>query len=1052
VENKSLETRIHLNRFKPRSFQLPLFDAFENKKFKKLVAIWPRRSGKDVCAFNLVVREALRRVGVYYYIFPSYSQARKVIWDSLTNDGQRFLDYIPPALVEKTNSQEMKITLTNGSLIQLIGSDNIDSIVGSNPRGCIFSEYALQDPRAYQFIRPILAANDGWALFVSTPRGKNHFWELYQIACESPGWYCSKLTLDDTQHVPLNEIEKERADGLMSEDLIQQEYYCFPAGVPILTPNGIKPIEDIDLDDMVIAHSGRSRRVLDTMSRDYEGHMVEISSYGSFEPLICTPNHPVQVYDQTTQTYSWKAAENVVSEDLLVFPKRNVLLGNFISHDMCMLMAWYICDGSSFKNGVQFTVNKKKASRIKDLLNNISLPFNEMEVGKCVNIMVGNVSLVDFMKTTCGSFCYNKKIPLDMLGEHAKDFFYELMKGDGCLSTTEKTKRYSFSTTSKHLAYQIQFLANSINDGLAAGITMRPEGVAVFPGGRKYDTRESYSVQITFHTLRSKNSFLRRAKNCIAAKIRNIKMVPFSGKVYNFSVQYDESYIAAGRSVHNCSFTMGVEGAYYARYVDKMRVNNQIGNVPWELGFKVHTAWDIGVRDATAIIFFQVVGQTIRIIDCYQKSKEGLEHYVNIIKSKPYVYGKHIAPHDIAVREFGSGITRLEKARNLGIDFTVSNNVSIVDGIESVRSALSKIWIDTEKCKDLLKAIENYRQEYDAKKRIYKSHPLHDWSSHYCFVASTLLLTRNGMRPIMDIDDGDEVLTLHGWRKCTKSTLTKKNVDLVEVVFSDNTKVKCTPDHLFLTEKGWKSAESLGKDIKIQSSLMNLHNTLMESCIGYGRMKGILLAAENLYIEQYGKMLLEKYLTIATYITKTLMPLVINYSTSNASISMSISVFLDQILRDLVSVLEIRQLSGIDLPQEDYGIRDMLKDQKVGQNGKESQENVFCAKKSLTALLDQMVIHKNSAIPIARQLTIAEVNYLDDKEDVWDISVPGIQHFSLENGAIVHNSDAMRYLCVSLPKTRDGLTPEDLDKRYYEALYGDQGSLPSIFRDDHRHY
>jgi hypothetical protein len=376
-------------------------------------------------AFNLIIRAALKRIGVYYYCFPSYTQAKKVIWDSITNSGEKFLDYIPKELIESANSQEMKIKLKNGSLIQLVGSDNIDALVGTNPRGIVFSEYALQDPRAYQFLRPILLANDGWALFVSTPRGKNNFWELYQIAKNSPTWYCNKLTVEDTGHISLHEIDKERAEGLMSDDLIQQEYFT--------------------------------------------------------------------------------------------------------------------------------------------------------------------------------------------------------------------------------------------------------------------------------------------------------------------------------------SFELGVEGAYYAKYMDKIRLNGQIGCVPWEPGFKVHTAWDLGVRDSTSIIFFQNVGATIRIIDYYEKNKEGLEHYAKVLESKPYVYGRHIAPHDIAVREFGSGMTRLEKARQLGLKFIVAGDISIVDGIEAVRTTLGKCWFDERNCSQLIKALENYRQEYDQKKKVYKSQPLHDIFSHASdamrYLAVSLPKTRDSGSP-----------------------------------------------------------------------------------------------------------------------------------------------------------------------------------------------------------------------------------------------------------------------------------------------------------------
>jgi hypothetical protein len=417
-----VETQLKLSKFTLRPYQLPILTAIENKGYRRVVAIMPRRAGKDMTAWFLAIRSCLRKPIVCFYIFPTYAQGKKILWDSLMNDGTRILDLIPDEVVEAKNSQEMKIRFKNGSLIQIVGSDNVDSLVGTNPQLCIFSEYALQDPRAYQFIRPILTANDGTAIFLSTPRGKNHLWELYQIAINSDAWFAMKLSVEDTMHIPLEEIEKERREGLMSDDLIMQEYYT--------------------------------------------------------------------------------------------------------------------------------------------------------------------------------------------------------------------------------------------------------------------------------------------------------------------------------------SFDMGIEGSYYGKYLDRMRIKGQVSQCPWESAFRVYTAWDLGVRDSTAIIFFQIIGQTIRIIDAYEKSKEGLEHYVSVLESKPYVYAKHIAPHDIKVREFGSGITRWEKARQLGITFTVADDVSIVDGIEAVRSTLPKVWIDETKCKELIRAIENYRQEFDAKKKVYKPHPLHDNSSHFAdalrYLCVSLPKTRDG--------------------------------------------------------------------------------------------------------------------------------------------------------------------------------------------------------------------------------------------------------------------------------------------------------------------
>ena len=105
-----VEEQIHLNRFSPRDYQIPLFDAIENKGYKRVIAILPRRAGKDACAFNIAIRYAIRHVCVVYYVFPTYSQGRKIIFDNITNDGQRVLDYIPKTLIAGMNKLEMKIT------------------------------------------------------------------------------------------------------------------------------------------------------------------------------------------------------------------------------------------------------------------------------------------------------------------------------------------------------------------------------------------------------------------------------------------------------------------------------------------------------------------------------------------------------------------------------------------------------------------------------------------------------------------------------------------------------------------------------------------------------------------------------------------------------------------------------------------------------------------------------------------------------------------------------------------------------------------------------
>jgi hypothetical protein len=193
--------------------------------FKRGVAVWHRRAGKDKTLLNLIIKEAHKRVGVYYYFFPTYNQGRKVLWDGIDRNGFRYMDHIPEELRENTNQQEMKIKLKCGSVIQIIGTDNIDAIMGTNPVGCVFSEYSLQSPAAWDLIRPILAENGGWAVFNYTPRGRNHGFELYEMARHNPEWYCELLTIDDTGAVTSDTVQEERAAG-MPEEMIEQEFYC----------------------------------------------------------------------------------------------------------------------------------------------------------------------------------------------------------------------------------------------------------------------------------------------------------------------------------------------------------------------------------------------------------------------------------------------------------------------------------------------------------------------------------------------------------------------------------------------------------------------------------------------------------------------------------------------------------------------------------------------------------------------------------------------------------------------------------------------------------
>lgn len=199
--------------------------------------VWHRRAGKDSTVINDLAVASHMRIGTYWHLLPTLNQARKVIWNGISKDGTRIINQaFPNELVESINESEMLIRLKNGSFYQLVGSDNYDSLVGSNPIGVAFSEWALAAPAAWNFVRPILVENDGFATFITTPRGRNHAYEMYKMAQKDPKWFVSRKTILDTRRkdgthvVSPEDVEQERREGV-PEELIQQEYYCSFDGV-----------------------------------------------------------------------------------------------------------------------------------------------------------------------------------------------------------------------------------------------------------------------------------------------------------------------------------------------------------------------------------------------------------------------------------------------------------------------------------------------------------------------------------------------------------------------------------------------------------------------------------------------------------------------------------------------------------------------------------------------------------------------------------------------------------------------------------------------------
>lgn len=188
-----------------------------------------------------------------------------------------------------------------------------------------------------------------------------------------------------------------------------------------------------------------------------------------------------------------------------------------------------------------------------------------------------------------------------------------------------------------------------------------------------------------------------------------------------------------------CSFQAAIQGAYFGREMQAAEADNRIARVPWEPKLQVHTAWDLGIGDSTAIWFIQVTGNEIRWIDYIESSGIGLDWYVKQLKDKPYSYDSHLLPHDAEVRELGSGQSRVETLQSLGL-----NNIRVIpaqrkeDQINALRLVLPRSWFDAVKCKRGIEALRQYRAEWDDKRKAFRERPLHDWTSHPADAAMVL--------------------------------------------------------------------------------------------------------------------------------------------------------------------------------------------------------------------------------------------------------------------------------------------------------------------------
>ena len=349
--------------YTPRNYQRPLVEyIFEGgTSGKRAVVVWHRRAGKDITLLNVLTTAALfDRVGVYYYFFPTYGQGKKIIWEGIDGNGRTFRSYIPQAAIARTNETDMLIEFVNGSILQIVGTDRFDSIRGTNPVGCVVSEYQDQNPRAWETVEPILAENGGWAAFAYTPKGHNHGFDLFEAAGTEPGWFREKLTIDDTKKddgspvIKREYIESLRRRGV-DEDFIQQEYYCSFDGslqgsyyghliTTARNEGRIKrvpwepqlPVEtwwDLGRNDMnVIWFSqsvGRTRRFIDYYENKNEGliHYIKVVREKEYVYSAHVMPHDINVTEYSSNVKRIDTARSLGLTNIRVAPKLSVQEG-----------------------------------------------------------------------------------------------------------------------------------------------------------------------------------------------------------------------------------------------------------------------------------------------------------------------------------------------------------------------------------------------------------------------------------------------------------------------------------------------------------------------------------------------------------------------------------------------------------------------------------------------------------------------------------------------------------------------------------------------------
>jgi phage terminase large subunit len=523
----------------------------------------------------------------------------------------------------------------------------------------------------------------------------------------------------------------------------------------------------------------------------------------------------------------------------------------------------------------------------------------------------------------------------------------------------------------------------------------------------------------------SRDGEWRGAKNspdwfCAEYKASITKVIPEHELADARKAMTDDQY----QQEYECSFEASVKGAIYARELAACREDGRMTRVPYDPRLPVDTAWDLGMDDATAIWFSQTspAGE-IRLLGYYENTGLGLQHYVGLLAEEKakrgWAYGEHYLPHDVEVKELGTGVSRLETLRSLGLHsaVVVPRTVSLADDINAVRMMLPRCYFNVPACDKGVESLQHYRRKDETTDQTGYSRPVHDWA---CVTGDTKVLTRYGMHQIQYLPDEGEVLTPCGWKRYENPRITRRSAPLVAVTFDDGLTVRCTPEHRFLTDSGWRFASDLRPGSLIQSSLTHSFSTSTADSIGSGRKSGITREAESASIATCGRLrsglsrqgITSTIATAIHHITRSrtwncCQPLSIWLIAGRSALTSTASISAPR--------LALALPSGTPLRLAAHGIDGTPSAVRAGRSGNASLSPASTAERSFRRWFAR-VIHRSSAPIPAKHLRIASVEPLAEKSDVWCLTVPDGHMWSLENGAVTHNShgaDALRTLACA---------------------------------------